>query len=257
MYAVIGGTQTVSLSVLRHVRTAQIDTPYGAPSGQVTLGEIDGRPFAFLPRHGNPHLLAPHRINYRANVWALRELGARSVIAICTTGGIDEAFGPGTIVCPDQIVDYTTGREHTYSDGLDGRPVEHVEFTLPFGDGLRRRLLAAAGDCGVTVVDGGCYGCVNGPRLETAAEIRMLARDGCSLVGQTMMPEAGLAREAGLEYAALCPVVNHAAGVGSSRQGIERSVLRATREATMERVMQVLLAFARDHAAPPAPGEAA
>jgi 5'-methylthioadenosine phosphorylase len=257
MYAVIGGTQTVSLSVLRHVRTAQIDTPYGAPSGQVTLGEIDGRPFAFLPRHGNPHLLAPHRINYRANVWALRELGARSVIAICTTGGVDEAFGPGTIVCPDQIVDYTTGREHTYSDGLDGRPVEHVEFTLPFGDGLRRRLLAAAGDCGVTVVDGGCYGCVNGPRLETAAEIRMLARDGCSLVGQTMMPEAGLAREAGLEYAALCPVVNHAAGVGSSRQGIERSVLRATREATMERVMQVLLAFARDHAAPPAPGEAA
>jgi 5'-methylthioadenosine phosphorylase len=257
MYAVIGGTQTVSLSVLRHVRTAQIDTPYGAPSGQVTLGEIDGRPFAFLPRHGNPHLLAPHRINYRANVWALRELGARSVIAICTTGGIDEAFGPGTIVCPDQIVDYTTGREHTYSDGLDGRPVEHVEFTLPFGDGLRRRLLAAAGDCGVTVVDGGCYGCVNGPRLETAAEIRMLARDGCSLVGQTMMPEAGLAREAGLEYAALCPVVNHAAGVGSSRQGIERSVLRATREATMERVMHVLLAFARDHAAPPAPGEAA
>jgi 5'-methylthioadenosine phosphorylase len=243
--------------VLRHVRTAQIDTPYGAPSGQVTLGEIDGRPFAFLPRHGNPHLLAPHRINYRANVWALRELGARSVIAICTTGGVDEAFGPGTIVCPDQIVDYTTGREHTYSDGLDGRPVEHVEFTLPFGDGLRRRLLAAAGDCGVTVVDGGCYGCVNGPRLETAAEIRMLARDGCSLVGQTMMPEAGLAREAGLEYAALCPVVNHAAGVGSSRQGIERSVLRATREATMERVMQVLLAFARDHAAPPAPGEAA
>jgi 5'-methylthioadenosine phosphorylase len=190
-------------------------------------------------------------------VWALRELGARSVIAICTTGGVDEAFGPGTIVCPDQIVDYTTGREHTYSDGLDGRPVEHVEFTLPFGDGLRRRLLAAAGDCGVTVVDGGCYGCVNGPRLETAAEIRMLARDGCSLVGQTMMPEAGLAREAGLEYAALCPVVNHAAGVGSSRQGIERSVLRATREATMERVMQVLLAFARDHAAPPAPGEAA
>lgn len=257
MYAVIGGTQTVSLSVLRHVRTTQIDTPYGAPSGQVTLGEIDGRPFAFLPRHGNPHLLAPHRINYRANVWALRELGARSVIAICTTGGVDEAFGPGTIVCPDQIVDYTTGREHTYSDGLDGQPVEHVEFTLPFADGLRRRLLAAAGACDVTVVDGGCYGCVNGPRLETAAEIRMLARDGCSLVGQTMMPEAGLAREAGLEYAALCPVVNHAAGVGSSRQGIERSVLRATREATMEHVMQVLLAFARDRAAPPAPGGAA
>ena len=257
MYAVIGGTQTVSLSVLKHVRTEELDTPYGSPSGRVTLGEIDGEPFAFLPRHGNPHLLAPHRINYRANVWALRELGARSVIAICTTGGIDEAFGPGTIVCPDQIVDYTTGREHTYSDGQDGRPVEHVEFTHPFDAGLRGKLLAAAGRSGVAVVDGGCYGCVNGPRLETAAEIRMLARDGCSLVGQTMMPEAGLAREAGLDYAALCPVVNHAAGVGSSRRGIERAVLRATREATMERVMQVLLAFARDHAAPPAPGEAA
>jgi len=244
LYAVIGGTQTVSLSVLEHLRTVTVDTPYGPPSGAITIGAIAGRQFAFLPRHGNPHMLAPHRINYRANVWAMRHLGARGIVAICTTGGIRAAFGPGSIVCPDQIVDYTWGREHTFSDGSSGEPVHHAEFTHPFDPALRNELLAASLAADVEVADGACYGCVNGPRLETAAEIRVLARDGCDLVGQTMMPEAGLAREAGLEYAALCPVVNHAAGVGLSEGGIERSTLKATREATMVRVMQVLLAFA-------------
>jgi 5'-methylthioinosine phosphorylase len=244
LYAVIGGTQTISLSVLEHLRSMTVETPYGPPSGAITIGAIAGREFAFLPRHGNPYMLAPHRINYRANVWAMRELGVRGIVAICTTGGIGAAFGPGSIVCPDQIVDYTWGREHTFCDGREGKPVEHVEFTHPFDAALRRDLLAASLAAGVEVADGACYGCVNGPRLETAAEIRVLARDGCDLVGQTMMPEAGLAREAGLEYAALCPVVNHAAGVGLSERGIERSTLKATREATMVRVMQVLLAFA-------------
>ena len=244
MHAVIGGTHTITLSVLEQVRSEEMDTPYGKPSGAISIGSVSGRDFAFLPRHGNPHMLPPHRINYRANLWALHKLGVTSVVAICTTGGLAEQFGPGTIVCPDQIIDYTYDREHTFSDGLSDEPVVHVDFTHPFTADLRGRLLAAAQVAGVPVFDGGCYACFNGPRLETAAEIRALIRDGCALVGQTMMPEAGLARELGLDYAALCPVVNHAAGLRDSQHGIVRANLKATREAAMERVMQVLLRFA-------------
>jgi len=245
MQAIIGGTHTISLSVLERVRTEQLDTPYGQPSGAISIGSIGGREFAFLPRHGNPHMLPPHKINFRANLWALHKLGATGVVAICTSGGLADRFGPGTIVCPDQLIDYTFGREHTYSDGLSDKAVVHVDFTVPFTPSLRSQLLSAALAAKEQVYDGGCYACFNGPRLETAAEIRALARDGCDLVGQTMMPEAGLARELGLEYAALCPIVNHAAGLGDSRNGIVRANLKQTREATMERVMHLLLAFAQ------------
>ncbi len=245
MQAIIGGTHTISLSVLERVRTELLDTPYGQPSGAISIGSIGGREFAFLPRHGNPHMLPPHKINYRANLWALRKVGATSVVAICTSGGLADRFGPGTIVCPDQLIDYTSGREHTFSDGLSDEAVVHVDFTIPYTASLRQDLLSAAQAAKVPVYDGGCYACFNGPRLETAAEIRALARDGCDLVGQTMMPEAGLARELGLDYAALCPIVNHAAGLGDSRHGIVRADVKLTREATMERVMHVLLAFAR------------
>lgn len=244
MHAIIGGTQTMTLPVLEGVRSEVVETPYGMPSGAVSIGSIGGRDFAFLPRHGNPHMLPPHKINYRANLWALRKLGVTSVVAICTSGGLADRFGPGTIVCPDQIIDYTWGREHTLSDGLTTEPVVHVDFTIPFTGSLRHSLLNAALLAKVSVFDGGCYACFNGPRLETAAEIRALARDGCDLVGQTMMPEAALARELGLDYAALCPIVNHAAGLGDSRNGISRAELRATREAAMERVMQLLVRFA-------------
>ncbi len=244
MHAIIGGTQTITLPVLEGVRSEVVETPYGMPSGAVSIGSIGGRDFAFLPRHGNPHMLPPHKINYRANLWALRKLGVTSVVAICTSGGLADRFGPGTIVCPDQIIDYTWGREHTLSDGLTTEPVVHVDFTIPFTGYLRHSLLNAALLAKVSVFDGGCYACFNGPRLETAAEIRALARDGCDLVGQTMMPEAALARELGLDYAALCPIVNHAAGLGDSRNGISRTELRATREAAMERVMQLLVRFA-------------
>lgn len=246
MYAVIGGTHTTRLPVLEHERLEQVRTPYGEPSGAITIGSIAGNAFAFLPRHGNPHMLPPHKINFRANIWALRSLGLTGIIAIGTSGGLAEAFGPGTIVCPDQIIDYTWGREHTFSDGLSTEPVVHVDLTHPFSAQLRDRLQAAAGSAGVAVFDGGCYACFNGPRLETAAEIRKLARDGCDLVGQTLMPEAGLAREVGLDYAALCPIVNHAAGMGDSKHGIVRANLKATREAAMEQVMLILARFAAD-----------
>ncbi len=249
MHAIIGGTQTMTLPVLEGIRSEVVETPYGSPSGAIAIGVIGGREFAFLPRHGNPHMLPPHKINYRANLWALRKLGVTSVVAICTSGGLADRFGPGTIVCPDQIIDYTYGREHTLSDGLSEEPVVHVDFTIPFTDALRQSLLRAALVAKVAVYDGGCYACFNGPRLETAAEIRALARDGCDLVGQTMMPEAGLARELDLDYAALCPIVNHAAGLGDSRNGISRAELRATREAAMERVMQLLVRFAQAESA--------
>lgn len=250
MHAVIGGSHTTRLSVLGHERLEHVKTPYGDPSGAITIGSIGGQEFAFLPRHGNPHMLPPHRINFRANIWALRHLGVSGIVAIGTSGGMAEAFGPGTIVCPDQIIDYTHGREHTFSDGLSNEPVVHVDVTHPFSAGLRGRVQAAARSAGVPVFDGGCYACFNGPRLETAAEIRKLVRDGCDLVGQTLMPEAGLAREAGLEYAALCPIVNHAAGLGDSAHGIVRANLKATREATMEQVMLILLSFARGAGTP-------
>lgn len=251
MYAVIGGTHTTRMSVLEHERLLQVKTPYGDPSGAITIGTIAGREIAFLPRHGNPHMLPPHKINFRANIWALRSLGVTGIVAIATSGGLADAFGPGTLVCPDQIIDYTHGREHTFSDGLSTEPVVHVDLTLPFTQALRAQLLAAAASAGMTLFDGGCYACFNGPRLETAAEIRKLARDGCDLVGQTMMPEAGLAREAGLNYAAVCPIVNHAAGMGDSKHGIERANLKATREAAMERVMVILQHFAMQAGANP------
>ena len=250
MHAVIGGTHMTAWPGLRIERVAVLDTPYGKPSAPVTIGAVAGQSFAFLPRHGDPHHLPPHKINSRANLWALRECGVRSVLAIGTSGGIAQAFGPGVLVCPDQIVDYTWGREHTFSDASSAAPVVHVDFTHPFSAGLRGALLAAARSAAIELVDGGCYACCQGPRLESAAEIRKYARDGCDLVGQTLMPEAGLAREAGLEYAALCPIVNHAAGLGDSHAGIVRANLKATREAATVRVMQIVLRFAEQLGAP-------
>lgn len=241
MDAVIGGSQLSSLAILDSARLERVPTPFGDPSGLITIGTVARRDVAFLPRHGDPHVVPPHRINYRANVWALRALGATNIFAVATSGGMRENFAPGTLVLPDQIIDYTHGRAHTFSDGTANEPVLHVDFTHPFTASLRTRLHDAAARVDVPCADGGCYACFNGPRLETAAEIRALIRDGCDLVGQTLMPEASLAREAGLGYAALCPIVNHAAGLGGSEQGISRAALNATRASTMERVTKILL----------------
>jgi 5'-methylthioadenosine phosphorylase len=246
MDAVIGGSQLASLAILENVRSEPVRTPYGDPSAPVTIGTAAGREVAFLPRHGDPHVLPPHRINYRANIWALRAVGAANVIAIGTSGGMREGLVPGTLVVPDQIIDYTHGREHTFCDGTRSEPVLHVDFTHPFTAPLRERIARAAARAGVAVADGGCYACFNGPRLETAAEIRAFARDGCDLVGQTLMPEAGLAREAGLAYAALCPIVNPAAGLGDSEHAISRATLTATRAAAMEEVTRIVIELTRD-----------
>lgn len=211
--AVIGGTGLYRLAELQDVETQQPDTRFGAPSGPVRIGTLHGRRVAFLARHGEGHSIPPHRINYRANLAALQALGARRVLALNTVGGITERFGPRVLACPDQLIDYTWGRVSTLCEE-PGTEVIHIDFGEPYDRALRRQLLAAAAKAGVPVVDGGCYGATQGPRLETRAEIARLRRDGCDLVGMTGMPEAALARELGLEYACLAIVANWAAGAG-------------------------------------------
>lgn len=211
--AVIGGTGLYALAELRDVHSHQPETPYGAPSGPVRVGLLGDHRVAFLARHGESHSVPPHLVNYRANLAALKALGARRVLALNTVGGITAGFGPRVLACPDQLIDYTWGRVSTICEE-PGSEVLHVDFGDPYTPGLRAQVLAAAAEAGVAMVDGGCYGATQGPRLETRAEIARLRRDGCDLVGMTGMPEAGLARELGLEYACLAIVANWAAGAG-------------------------------------------
>ena len=210
--AVIGGTGVYRLAALEDEEARHIDTPYGAPSGPLRIGRLGEVRIAFLARHGEGHALPPHKVNYRANLFALRQAGARRVLALNTVGGITDAYGPRVLACPDQLIDYTWGRESTFWDG-EGEAL-HVDFGHPYSPMFRHKLLAAARVTGVRVVDGGCYGATQGPRLETNAEIARMRRDGCDLVGMTGMPEAALARELGLEYACLAIVANWAAGAG-------------------------------------------
>lgn len=215
--AVIGGTGLYRLAALSDVQAVEGDTPFGAPSGPVRVGQLAGRRVAFLARHGEGHSLPPHRVNYRANLWRLKDLGARRVLAVNTVGGITDAYGPQVLGLPDQLIDYTWGRTSSFWDG-EGGDVLHVDFGDPYTPSLRADVLAAAGKAGVALVDGGCYGATQGPRLETRAEIARMRRDGCDLVGMTGMPEAGLARELGLDYACLAIVANWAAGCGDAAE---------------------------------------
>ncbi|WP_394537763.1 S-methyl-5'-thioinosine phosphorylase [Lysobacter enzymogenes] len=211
--AVIGGTGLYRIAELQDVESHQPVTRYGAPSGPIRIGGLGGRRVAFLARHGEGHSLPPHQINYRANLAALQALGATRVLALNTVGGITERFGPRVLGCPDQLIDYTWGRISTLCEE-PGTEVLHVDFGEPYTRALRAAVLAAAQRAGVALVDGGCYGATQGPRLETRAEIARMRRDGCDLVGMTGMPEAGLARELGLDYACLAIVANWAAGAG-------------------------------------------
>jgi 5'-methylthioinosine phosphorylase len=211
--AIIGGTGVYALAELADVETVEAQTRYGAPSGPIRIGTLAGRRIGFLARHGEGHGVPPHRINYRANLAALQQAGARRALALNTVGGIAAEYAPGVLGCPDQLIDYTWGRIGTLSEE-SGSEVLHVDFGDPYTPALRAGLLAAARRAGVALVDGGCYGATQGPRLETRAEIARMRRDGCDLVGMTGMPEAGLAREFGLDYACLAIVANWAAGAG-------------------------------------------
>ncbi len=249
MLAIIGGTGLTRLSTLQVAHREVVRTPYGDPSSALLFGQISGRDAVFLARHGHGHTIPPHRVNYRANLSALKQRGATAVIAVASVGGIT-AGRPGDLVLPHSLIDYTSGRASTYFDGGD-RQVVHVDFTHPYAPELRACCLAAAVAAGIALNDGGVYGAVNGPRLETAAEIDRLERDGATLVGMTGMPEAALARELGLPYAAICVVVNHAAGRGDSTAGVSMDGINTVLEAAMDKVRTLL-----DHVAPRVSGVA-
>ncbi len=212
--AIIGGTGLTRLKDLRITRRQVVQTPYGSPSGPVSHGVLGGKSVLFLPRHGYGHTLPPHKINYRANLWSLKHLGVKTVIAVAAVGGINPAMRPPDLVIPHQLIDYTWGRGHTFfEDGLS--EVVHIDFTEPYCQELRELLLQAARKVPeARVHDQGVYGATQGPRLESAAEIDRMERDGCDLVGMTGMPEAALARELGLCYAACAVIANEAAGRG-------------------------------------------
>ena len=243
MLAIIGGSGLTQLSTLAETRREVVRTPYGEPSAPLLFGRVGGQPTVFLARHGHGHTIPPHRVNYRANLWALRARDAKAVLAVASVGGI-RGVAPGTLVLPDQIIDYTSGRAATFFDGEEGKVV-HADFTRPYTPWLRGRCLSAAASSGMALVDGGVYGAVNGPRLESAAEIDRMDRDGATLVGMTGMPEAVLARELGLPYAAICVVVNHAAGRGDSSEAISMDDLARTLAGGIDRVRALL-----DHLAP-------
>jgi 5'-methylthioadenosine phosphorylase len=239
MLAILGGSGLTQFSALADTRHIAARTAFGEPSGPLTLGRIGGREVMFLARHGEAHSIPPHQVNYRANIQALKDAGASRIAAVATVGGIRREFGPGVLVLPDQIIDYTWGRASTFFEG-PGAKVTHVDFTRPYSSALRKGILAAASACGEAIADGGCYGATQGPRLETAAEIARMERDGADLVGMTAMPEAALAREAGLEYAAIAVVANHAAGKGDSAHEISLSAIEAVVQQAMQRVRRIL-----------------
>lgn len=242
--AIIGGTGVTRLPELSIVRTTSIETPYGPPSAALIHGNYGGREVVFLARHGDPHRIAPHRINYRANLWALREAGASSIVAIAAVGGIRRDMVPGSLAVPDQMIDYTFGRCQTFFED-ERHEVVHVDFTEPYDNVLRQRLLTAGRQAGIPVIDGGTYGATQGPRLETAAEIARMEHDGCAMVGMTGMPEAVLARELQLGYACLALTANRAAGKSAdsiTMAEIERHLARAM-EFAARLLQQLLSAF--------------
>lgn len=241
--AVIGGSGFSDPGFLDVVERESIVTPYGAPSAPLMRVRRGRGEFLYLARHGEGHGIPPHRINYRANIWALREVGADQVIGLAAVGGIGRAYGPGTLAVPDQVIDYTWGREHTF---FDSGEVRHVDFTSPYSNELRRLLLRAGRRADLDLVDGGTYGATQGPRLETDAEIARMERDGCDLVGMTGMPEAALARELGVCYACCAYAVNWAAGKGAgdiSMSEIEshlvdfRQVIQSVLDALVDRAI--------------------
>ena len=214
-------------------------TPYGEPSGPLTFGKINDNTVVFLARHGYGHTIPPHQVNYRANLWALHSLNLSRVISVASVGGIRADLTPGTVAIPDQIIDYTHGRKYTYYDVID-KAVTHIDFTEPYCQVTRKRLLEAAERASERVIDGGVYGATQGPRLETAAEVNRLERDGVDMIGMTGMPEAALAKELGLCYGTIAVVANYAAGRETSAHAISLEDAHAVLEKTMVGVRNIL-----------------
>lgn len=244
MLAIIGGTGLAQLDNLEITKRLIVRTPYGEPSQPLIFGQVEGREVIFLARHGNGHTIPPHAVNYRANIYALHAQGVTEIAAVATVGGIHATLKPGDIVMPHQIIDYTHGRKNTFFDGID-LPVKHVDFTHPYCDQMRAHWYEAAQSIGEQLISQGVYAATQGPRLETAAEIDRLERDGATIVGMTGMPEAALARELGIRYAAVCPVANHAAGRGDSLSGIHYENVVENLNQTMLRVRNIIAALVK------------
>lgn len=236
--AIIGGTGLTKLNNLEITHKEMVSTPYGSPSGPLTFGKICDLDVVFLARHGYQHTIPPHMINYRANLWALKNVDVSKIIAVAAVGGITSEMGPERLVIPDQIIDYTYGRSQTFFED-DLSFVTHIDFTRPYSDEIRKVLLDSAESLKFDAVDGAVYGATQGPRLETAAEVNRLERDGCDIVGMTGMPEAALARELDLEYAACALVINWAAGRGGQTE-ISLQEMEKCLESGMTRVKQLL-----------------
>lgn len=244
MLAIIGGTGLTKLANLEIYHRQVIRTPYGDPSGPLTYGKLNDHDVIFLARHGYGHTIAPHEVNYRANLWALSNQGVTRVVSVASVGGIAPDLVPGAIAVPDQIIDYTHGRKATFFEGRD-KPVTHMDFTHPYCEAMRARVLRAAALAGEPCLPGGVYAATQGPRLETAAEVNRIERDGATMIGMTGMPECALAKELGICYAALTVVANYAAGRGASRDGISYKDVEAGLVSSMERVRRILAEVVR------------
>lgn len=241
--AIIGGTGLSRIKGLNITATESIETPFGDPSANFVHGNINGKDIVFLARHGNPHTIPPHKINYRANIWGLKKLGITDIIAVAAVGGITSQMKPAHIVIPDQIIDYSYGREHTFfSDELE--TVTHIDFTFPYKQILRYSLIQTAKQLKLPISTSATYGCTQGPRLESAAEIKRMEQDGCDLVGMTGMPEAALAKEMSIKYATIAVVVNWAAG--KSEGEITMSEIEIHLKKGMKNVLNLLTAFISD-----------
>ena len=245
--AIIGGTGLTGMQDIQNLRHELITTPYGEASGPLSHGILWGQPVIFLPRHGYGHTIPPHKVNYRANLWALRQANVGLVIAVNAVGIIRPDIEPGSLVMPDQILDYTYGREHTYFDGT-GEALVHVDFTRPYCEQMRGIFREAAAQADIVLPDKGCYGATQGPRLETAAEINRMERDGCDLVGMTGMPEAALARELGMNYVCIALGVNRAAGRGEAGIHAQMDTFLALSMERLERLLRASLPGVCAHA---------
>ena len=238
--AIIGGTGLTQYPDLHLLKEETVTTELGSPSAPLVYGELHGHDVVFLARHGHPHKLPPNKVNYRANILALKEAGVTEIIAVNAVGGITQPMDSEVLCIPDQIIDYTHGREDTFFDGVY-KDLEHVDFTHPYDAAMCERLVSTAAKANIDVVAGGVYGATQGPRLESIAEIARMERDGCDLVGMTGMPEAVLARELNIPYACISLVVNKAAG--KSEGIITMDDIIAAIEGGMEKVKRLIDAY--------------
>jgi 5'-methylthioinosine phosphorylase len=232
LFGILGGTGFGALAALRNTESERVETRYG--TAYLEAGLLAGQPIIFMPRHGHPAMQPPHKVNYRANIQALKQMGVTQILAVTAVGSVAPELEVGDFVVPDQIIDYTSGREHTFFD----QEIHHIDFTYPYDAMLRQQIAeVAAVTEGVNCIASGVYGCTNGPRLETAAEVQRLHHDGCTIVGMTAMPEAALAREASLPYAGLSVVVNKGAGLAGE---LDLEVISASLAKSMAKVVTVI-----------------